>query len=195
MKKQSSHHIPFPFQFNILKHHASYIVEIINHYAAKFDKQKFISNLKTIGESQMDLYLGNYLPLNICTLIEDELISINKYKENDYKTWITKNNQDYKIISLPDKSFWTLRIGKGKKYIHIHPGRYSPFTIRVKASTLKTAIAAIVYSKTNNKEIDLELINYVRRNILDLAPVKSITKNMGIDNLISILSRKQMERS
>ena len=58
-----------------------------------------------------------------------------------------------------------------ESFVHVHPGRYSPNTFRVKANTIKTAILAralaLHYKRT---DYDIDLINEARIK-LSLSPV------------------------
>jgi hypothetical protein len=85
-----------------------------------------------------------------------------------------------------------LRLGEQEeRYVHIHPGRYSPHTIRVKANTLKTAIALSVWMKVyNHREINLELLNHVRREILAASPVKSLEGTEGFIKLFNLVHQE-----
>ena len=45
---------------------------------------------------------------------------------------------------MPDGSAWVLRQGEeGGRYVHVHPGRRTPPTLRVRATVLKTAVMAL----------------------------------------------------
>jgi hypothetical protein len=84
---------------------------------------------------------------------------------------------------------WVLRLGEqAERYIHIHPGRYSPHTVRVKASALKTTIAASVWMKIlNQAKLTVELLNYVRKEILGTSPVKSLEATEGFVKLFKLV--------
>jgi hypothetical protein len=94
-------------------------------------------------------------------------------------------------MRISDKSIWTLRLGNEKKrYIHIHPGRYSPLTIRVKAVTLKTTIAVRVLVEEIDSELpNLKSINEVRTSFLKLPPLKSLSLSSGIGKFLNIFNQ------
>ena len=57
--------VSVPIYFNCWKHHAGFIVQQIKtvNRIDMFDEIKF--HMLKIGESQMDLYIGNYSPAEI----------------------------------------------------------------------------------------------------------------------------------
>jgi hypothetical protein len=97
--------------------------------------------------------------------------------------------KDYRCLSLPDNSQWTLRLSENdEKFIHIHPSRYSPNTVRVRSSTLQTAITAIVLSELKSKSpLDINIINEAREKYLNESPVKTVNKNSGLGKIILLL--------
>jgi hypothetical protein len=100
---------------------------------------------------------------------------------------------DYQLVKLKDKSIWTLGLGAdAERYVHIHPGRYSPHTIRVKATTLKTAILVLCSEIIGEiKTIETQTINQIRKRYLDEPPLKSFSTASGLGRLIDLLHRKQ----
>ena len=96
----------------------------------------------------MDLYLGSLNPRQISNEIINKIKNFGLYTYIKYRKWLSEEGKQYKQIDLSDTSVWMLRFGNEKdRYIHIHPGRYSPNTMRVKAKTLKTAIAVNVLAE------------------------------------------------
>lgn len=148
--------------------------------------------LLIIGESQMDLYLGKLNPKQIAdeTIIRLRRLGVTNYI--DYYKWLTEDGKSYKQLELLDKSVWTLRLGnEKKKYIHIHPARYSPLTVRVKAITLKTTIALKSIAKDNYSEpLNLISINEVRTNLLKLPPLKSLSSSSGIGKFLNLFNKE-----
>ncbi len=179
-----------PVAFNCWKHHAGFIKNQIKSFcAAKIPEEKLRKILLVIGESQMDIYLGKLSPQKICDKIVSKLKSAGVLAFEDYKKWLYEEGKEYKLMKISDNSLWTLRLGnKRKRYVHIHPGRYSPQTIRIKALTLKTAIAALIKYDTNVQLIDTASINEVRIKILDSPPVKKVSSNSAVTKAINLLS-------
>lgn len=124
-----------------------------------------------LGNSQMDIYYGE---LDIPALYQEIMQYITHAgvgEEAAYTAWLQQAG-GYRELTLSDGSRWILLQGiEPGKYIHIHPARYSLHSLRVKATTLKTAIACLVYYP-GNKAPDLEALNEVRKTVLQLSPVK-----------------------
>lgn len=184
--------IPLPVTLNCWKHHAGFIKnQSVLLQKSKLPTEELYKLLQIIGESQMDLYLGKLNPKQITDEIITKLrkLSVNNY--TDYCKWLTEKGKSYKQMELSDSSVWTLRLGKEKKkYIHIHPGRYSPLTIRVKAITLKTTIALNSLFEGNYREpVDLKSINEVRTFFLKLPPLKSLSLSSGIGKFLNIFNQ------
>ena len=183
--------IQMPLTFNCWKHHTGFIKKQIEFYRGeKIAVEELQQALLVIGESQMDLYVGNLSPKKICDEIVSKLKSTGVLAFKDYKKWLFEKGKDFKLIEISDHSAWALRLGKQKeRYVHIHPGRYSPYTLRVKALTLKTAIAVLIinYEKTFPLINTLQ-INEVRKKTLNSPPVKKITSNSAVVRVINILS-------
>jgi hypothetical protein len=148
--------------------------------------------LLKIGESQMDLYIGKYSPKEIATQIIDPLKRKKVFSLKPYQNWLDKEEKKYQLIGLKDKSMWTLRLGEEpERYVHIHPGRYSPHTIRVKATTLKTAIMILCYKQHGEiKSIETETVNFIRKKYLNEPPIKTFANTSGLRRMINILSKK-----
>jgi len=139
----------------------------------------------------MDLYLGKLTPIELTTFAKQFLKERQAFKYELYKKWLYSSGNEYKLIILPGKSTWALRMGNKKEnYIHIHPGRYSLHTIRVRALTLKTAICVMVYINIYKiSSPNLELINNVRNKFLNAAPVKSLSLTSGLLRLLKVFSK------
>jgi len=179
-----------PVAFNCWKHHAGFIknqVKLFRH--AEISDEKLRDILLVIGESQMDIYLGKLSPQKICDEVVSKLKSAGVLSFEEYKKWLCEEGKEYKLMRISDDSVWTLRLGKQeKRYVHIHPGRYSSKTIRIKALTLKTAIAALIKYDNNVQLIDTARINEVRINILNSPPVKKVSSNSAVTKAINLLS-------
>lgn len=190
-------HTPPPINFNCWKHHAGFIAEQINSVRRFGDIEKLKGCLLRTGESQMDLYLGKHTVEEIAQQLLEQLHqkSINSLKE--YKNWLGKGNKDYQLIKLRDNSIWTLRLSESSNnYVHIHPGRYSPHTVRVKAATLKTVIMILALSKIKAlTSIDTESVNDVRKKYLNEPPLKSISKASGFVRLLYLFHTADTEKA
>jgi len=181
--------IPLPVNLNCWKHHAGFIKkQMKSTVGKKISETELKKILFVIGESQMDIYLGELTPTQIAKEITRILKENGKFKLNDYKKWLNEDKKVYKLLTIPDKSVWALRLGKEEeKYIHIHPGRYSPLTIRVKSNTLKTYILSEFLSRDKEtKHDELFFINKLRVKFLNLPPLKSISSAEGLLRLRSM---------
>jgi hypothetical protein len=184
--------IPVPILFNCWKHHKDFVKEMIeklvddNQY--EFDQIK--ENLLRIGESQVDFYFGNLSPEKISTFIKKDLEEKKLLGKVAFIKWISKAENNYRMISLPDNSKWTIRLGTDEtRYVHIHPGRHVTNTIRIRSLTLKTAILFCSIKKLNAVEKDdLFIINDLRKKYLNVPPIKSFNKTQGLIKVIELLS-------
>jgi hypothetical protein len=182
--------VPFPIKLNCWKHHALFIKKALNNFKSEIDIKQLRTKLLRIGESQMDLYYGRLSPEEVADKTIDFLTSNSVIVNKEYLDWLHNDGQEYRNIKLKDKSVWTLRAGDEEmRYVHIHPGRYSPLTVRVKALTLKTSICALACSKIKKASaVDIDLINEAREKLLSVPPLKSINKERGLGRLINLLS-------
>lgn len=182
--------VPIPIKLNCWKHHALFIKKEISKFKSETQIKGLQSLLLKIGESQMDLYYGKLSPVEIAKQTI-EYLTINSLNEkNVYSDWLYRVGNEYQTIALNDRSVWTLRSGdEEKRFVHIHPGRYSPYTVRVKALTLKSAICVLAYLSTQSlASVDTGLINEVRKKYLDAPPIKSFSKENGLGKLIILLN-------
>lgn len=181
--------IPFPVIFNCWKHHAGFINGQIKLIGSENEIACLKSMLLKIGESQMDLYFGKLSPKEISELIINSLKSKKVFFLHKYQKWLLDEGNDYRLVTLKDKSIWTLRFTENtERYIHIHPGRYSPFTVRVKATTVKTAILVLAVIKTGEpNSINTEQINKIRQKYLNEPPIKSYSGSPGLKRIIDLL--------
>lgn len=183
--------VPLPIHFNCWKHHAGFIKRQIKHIISGNDIEKLKSSLLKIGDSQMDLYLGRFSPLEIAnqtiTMLKAEKIS----SIEQFEHWLSEDAKKYQRIELKDNSIWVIRLGKNpQRFIHIHPGRYSPNTIRVKALTLKTAIFILSIKQLDTLgRIETQSVNDIRKRYLNEPPLKSFSKASGLGRMIQLLSK------
>lgn len=179
-----------PVLLNCWKHHAGFIKSKISVY--KRHPENFTESLRkeilSIGGSLMDLYLGDLLPSEIALSI---IASLDRQKVNDianYREWLGEEGNGYREIEIEDHSKWTLRLGeRADRYIHIHPSRYSEHSIRVRSSSLKSAVLFCVLSGTAADGM-LAQTNMIRKDYLGLPPLKSIKSGSAFLNLVKILA-------
>jgi len=174
--------------FNPWKHHKKFICRQIKRYSSEKAAApgELKKNLLQTGKSLMDLYTGELSIPQIMQNVSGEMLKQNIINKDSYKTWLKEFGNDYRNITLQDKSQWTLRAtGNNEKFIHIHPARNSLNTVRVRAVTLQTAIAAMVEAgRKSVSPLDIKIINEVRKKYFDESQVKTIYKNSGLGKII-----------
>jgi hypothetical protein len=172
--------------FNALKHHQLFICRQITIATS----ETLPGMLKLLGNSQMDVYYGT---LDLPALFEEvahRLQTEQIVDEATYLNWLQANN-GYVEITLSDTSRWILLAGNVPgKYVHLHPARYSPHSLRVKATVLKTAIACMV-SLPQGIIPDLSTLNHIRESLLQLSPVKDLSQCEHLWKVMQLLSSDQ----
>ena len=183
--------VPQPIKLNCWKHHLLFIKEQLSNKNKINSNDELKKVLLLIGESQMDLYLGKLSPKQISLYILKELKRKDVFSAQKFLKWIINKGENYRKILLLDKSIWILREGNEKeRYIHIHPGRHSPLSIRVKSLTLKSAIAVIkTFGVERSKNLLLDDVNSTRKEIINQPPLKSISAHTGQGKVILTLCR------
>jgi hypothetical protein len=179
-----------PVLFNCWKHHAGFIRSKIREY--KIDPADNLTNLRSelllIGESLMDLYLGELTPSEIGGSIINYIRKQKIFSNTEFQFWLKEEGYDYRIIELKDKSKWTLRLGNDKeRYIHIHPSRYSPHTVRIRSASLKSAILYLVLENQKPQNMLLP-VNRIRKDYLNLPPLKNLALGSALFTLIDTLT-------
>ncbi|MFD2248514.1 hypothetical protein [Pontibacter ruber] len=177
--------LPKPILFHPLKHHLQYIREFARQ-STQLPEQELKKVFRRIGGSQMDLYLGALSPLQVSEEVILYLQQQGLLQPEVFKHYLGLGG--YRLCTLSDGSVWALRWGVYEgRYVHLHPGRYSNHTIRVKANHLKTALAVAIASTTYKQPLSLELMNQVRTQWLDLSPVPGFTSEEGLGKIIELI--------
>ena len=189
--------VPEPFLINPLKHHAGYISGFIKEIIAcrECGNEKLKNGLILIGKSQTDLYTGKETLPEITRQIGGFLENDGLTAENRYMTWLEAEKPGYRRMTLRDGSEWILLPGKTPgRWIHIHPARYSRYSLRVRAETLKTAIAVIYHCRKHGLyHFDLDVVNRVRTGLLNQSPMKELSPLRGTGKIISIIAEASPE--
>ncbi len=177
--------LPFPVLFNPWKHHAGWVRERI---ADSPDLDALAEELLVVGTRLMDFYTG---PLPLETLA-DRLTSLlrdlDRLEFPAFRDWLSPTG--FGMVEVAeDGSRWTLRLGDELgRYIHLHPGRYSPNTVRIQANSLKTAVMAHTAARhTGESPTSLTIVNHVRKRYLDLPPVPNL--GASLSEALELLSR------
>ena len=167
--------IPEPVKFNPLKHHKGFIMNFLEESTAQETEKLY----NVICHNYIDIYTGKLPPEEICMAAIAVLKETGIFGKSRFKQWIAASSE-YRKIKLPDQSEWVVREGSEPgRYIHIHPAKTGPYTIRFKGTTLKTAYSLKKGSQGSHQEFSLEAVNRARISI-GLSPVKKLEKGKGI---------------
>jgi hypothetical protein len=186
---------PPPVLLNTWKHHAGALRFRIHETtdAGPAALKDLANNLVVIGTVLMDLYLGELSPFEIGKSVMTLLHGDNRLSLDSFRPWI-ESNRGYRTVTLPeDGSQWVLRLGdESDRYLHVHPARWAPKTCRVKANVLKTAILILAYTGIHGGDPrDVALVNRVRRDYLELAPLgRELDDDQGIGQIIQLLQAR-----
>ena len=182
--------VPEPLVFNPLKHYLQFIRDFVNLNiricsGSECESKKLIKELKHLGTSVMDVYTGPLSLENIFNEVNSYLIIKRLLTRDLFASWSGTSFNNFKITSLSDNSQWTLKYHENeKRYVHIFPARLSPYTFRIKANTLKSAILyLIIIGKDYVTEDDLNRA----RALTGLSPVKDVTETEAVTEMIDIL--------
>jgi hypothetical protein len=179
--------IPEPLVFNPLKHYLPYIKEFVNTNSspAPAYSKELIRELKHIGTCVMDVYSGPMVLEQICREASEFLYSRQIIGKEVFSKWAGTDHNSFKIVSFSDTSQWTFKYHENDvRYVHIFPARSSPYTFRVKANTL---ISAILYLITVGKDYVTEDDLNRARALTGLSPVKDVAETEAVTEMIDIL--------
>ncbi|HSO88732.1 MAG TPA: hypothetical protein VLQ91_19420 [Draconibacterium sp.] len=181
--------IPVPVTFNIHKHHFRFLLKRIGIWK-NLEWDLIEPELLGIGENLVDFYTGDLTVEKIC----DECIQYFKIKfitdKIAFLNWLQP--LEYRKIELSDSSVWIIKEGKDtERFIHIHPAKQSPHTIRVRAATLKTVLALMITNEHISLQMNdnLQNVNQLRITCLHLSPIKSLQCGKGILQLWDLFTR------
>lgn len=184
------HSIHPPVLFHLLKHHLQWLRSFTEESARQGPDvmSTVATKLLTVGNSQMDVYTGVLSPTMIAQEIMQQLASWQIVDSSTYAAWL-KSSGGYRVVLLQDQSKWVLRWGDiAAYYVHIHPARYSPDSVRVKASTLKTAVLVSIWNRLYPQVAnELSEINLLRKKWLLLPPIQSLAEADGLRRVLEWL--------
>jgi hypothetical protein len=184
--------VPPPILFNPWKHHAGALRQRIAD-AARLGETALAAlpeQLLVIGTELMDLYTGSRSPADISSRVLAVLTAEGRLPWEAYRPWIEECG-GYRVLTLPeDQTCWVLRLGaEGERYVHLHPGRWTPATRRVRANVLKTAVMVLACAAVQGGDPRaVPLINRVRQQYLGLAPIKELTDDQGLAAILDLLA-------
>jgi hypothetical protein len=163
-----------PVLFNTFKHHAGALRARIAAVAEAGPAAlaEMGTRIAVLGTKLMDLYTGPLTPRDISCHIREQLREASRLELDAFRDWVAAQD-DYAVVPLEDGSRWVLRLGdETSRYVHLHPGRRSPATIRVRANELKTAFLVVAHvSIFGGDPLDVDVINDVRQEHLRLSPL------------------------
>jgi hypothetical protein len=176
---------------NAHKHHAGFLGERIRRAAAgPAGLPELAADLVVVGTKLMDLYHGPFSPREIGEKVLADLTRAGRDAPEAFRAWV-EGAGGYRVVEFPeDTSKWVLRYGEeGGRFVHVHPARRSPFTVRVRATGLTTAVMALAYVGVHGGDpLDRKVVNAVRRDYLGLAPVgRDPSGAEGIGSVIALL--------
>ena len=179
--------MPAPLLMNCWKHHARTIQARIAATVAGGEEavRALPRKLLLIGDGLMDLYLGSHSPESIARetleILEAEMIT----SPPAYSEWVVAAG-GYRTIELSDSSQWVLRWAPvAGRHIHIHPARYSPHSVRVRANLLRSAIGTLVWAGLHRMDpLADATINQARVALLGLSPLRSTRPDKGLGELL-----------
>ena len=180
-----------PVLLNTWKHHAGWIRWRISQAVASGNDGvgALVPQIAVIGHRLMDLYTGTLTPAQIGEHVLQFLRDADRLEFEPLAAWLTAQDQ-FTLIELPDRSKWTIRLGPPEgRYLHLHPGRWVPHTIRVQANTLKSAVMAHAHAKlTGRAASDLAVVNEARHKYLGLLPVRELNGEGGLGAVLAALA-------
>jgi hypothetical protein len=183
-----------PVLFNTLKHHAgalrARVASVVAGGPPALDA--IGTQLAAVGTRLMDLYTGALSPRDLSAWVLEELTRIDRLDLDRYREWLLASCE-YAVLSHPaDGSRWVLRLGdEPGRYVHLHPGRWSPHTMRVRANVLKTAFVVLCHTGLHGGDpMDRAVLNAVRSRHLGLSPLGASPEGeAGLGAVIALLRR------
>jgi len=181
--------IPAPLCFNPWKHHAGWLRQRLRDVAGADDLPALARQLIVLGTDLMDLYHGPLATVEIASGVLARLAEEGHLEADAFRAWVEAAS-GYGLVTLPaDGSRWVLRQAPPPRYAHLHPGRNSPHTVRVRAPVLKTAVMALAHVRVfGGDPLDRATLNAVRREYLGLPPLgKGPSADHGLGAVIALL--------
>jgi hypothetical protein len=182
-----------PILFNTYKHHAGALRARIAAAAQTGPGAlpEWAARVAVLGTKLMDLYTGPLSPRDLSAHVLEILRVANHLDHDVYLAWLAGQG-NYAVVTLPDESRWVLRLAdEPDRYIHLHPGRWSPHTLRVRANVLKTALVVLAHVRIfGGDPMDRGLINAVRSEHLGLSPLgQDPESDAGLGVVMEVLRR------
>jgi hypothetical protein len=182
--------VPSPILFNPYKHHAGALRRRIARAAAEGEAglPALAAELVVIGSELMDLYTGSATPASIGATFLGQLETTGRLEPAEYRAWLA--GKGYDLLDLPeDGSRWVFRVADGERYVHLHPGRWVPQTMRVRANVLKSAVMVLACAAVRGGDpLAKRVVNTARVEFLGLSPVGGkLSTDQGLGEVLSAL--------
>jgi hypothetical protein len=188
--------VPLPVLFNAWKHHAGALRRRIGEIrqAGPEALATLPEQLLVMGTELMDLYVGPRLPGDIAARVLGMLEAEGKLAPEVYRPWVEQAG-GYRTLTFPeDNTVWVLRAADEEHYVHLHPGRWTPDTRRVRANVLKTAVLVLAHVAVHGGDPrDVKLVNRLRADHLGLSPMREILGEQGLDLVLNLLQGSPAE--
>lgn len=183
--------VPPPVLFNPWKHHAGALRQRIADvgHGGPAALAALPAEVLVIGTELMDLYTGALTPARIGADVLAQLRDDRLLAWEAYRPWVEAGG-GYRLLTVSeDGSVWVLRAGDPVgRYVHVHPGRWTPATRRVRANVLKTAVLVLAHVAVHGGDpLDVGLVNQVRARHLGLSPVRGLAADQGLRAVIELL--------
>ena len=190
--------VPEPFCFNLLKHHLGYLHAFAAKYmlAERRTLTDAASELVQLGHLLTDVYTGALSPGRICAQIRRRLEPEQLFQKTSYRKWIGESTGRYRLVTIADKSVWTLLYsGNPKQYLHIHPARRSPHTTRVRSIALKVALLLFISGCIPQQEEELLVeANHLRLHFFGEPPLGKNSNLRHLRTALSLLAEERPDR-
>ena len=184
--------LPHPALLNCWKHHAGWIRAriAVAASAGSAGVAALPAEMAVVGSRLMDLYTGSYAPAEIAEFVFAELKAHDVFEYESLAKHLAARGE-YAMFTLPDDSRWTIRLGPADgRYLHLHPGRWVPHTMRVQANTLRSAVMAQAHAQFVGADAsDLAVVNEARKLYLGMLPVRELTGDGGLGAVIAALAK------
>ncbi|MBV8255976.1 MAG: hypothetical protein JO154_25500 [Chitinophaga sp.] len=170
--------------FHELKHHHAAVQFFLSHPPDGREQQ--LHAIRTFGGSQFDLYYGS---LSVPAIKAETLHQLQELKVDNkaaYHTWIQAHH-GHRTIQLSDGSNWTLRYIDHLSFIHLHPSRYSPHTIRIKANAMKSIVCYLLWHPDHKGQLDIPTLNHIRLHDLHLSPIANNGNTEELQKVLQLL--------
>jgi hypothetical protein len=183
--------VPDPVLLNTWKHHAGALRHRIRltAHGGQAGLIELAGQLVVLGTELMDLYVGRLAPAEIAERVLAGLRAEDRLPLDHFRSWVAAGG-GYQVLTFPeDASRWVLRMGEeDARYVHVHPARWAPATLRVRANVLKSAVMVLAHVAVHGgNPLDVALVNWVRDQYLALSPVKGLTGEQGLRGIIDTL--------